>query len=200
MTPDNFRSNAALSSSSKSAPKEEESLPKVVTVASASTHIGGGPTSAVHEAGDAHTIEVTAEEAAAKASELVDEAAKNIPGLASAFSNFLSAPVKAWSNAGLSTSLLPEIGSPKGLHKAEGEYKANDKPLDGEQKRGAYVLGGIVLFGFLIGGPKSSKKEKHHKLETDLARAAGAAGGVQGDAQWAKASGAGVVGHGHRKD
>ena len=79
----------------------------------------------------------------------------------------------------------------------ETTYKASDRPLDGEERTGAYILGAIVALGLVLGGGSSSKgegaKEKLKKA------AAGAVGGVKGDANWEKNSGAGIVGHRARK-
>lgn len=145
---------------------------------------GGGPSHALHDY------------AASLASSAEDQIQKiDLPGLGEYLGNIASSPVrgvKALTGGlgGLS------IGSPKAGE--SGEYKANSKPLDGEEKTGAYILGGIVVAGLLLGGGASKKDGKAEALKNKVKGAVGA-GGVQGDENWAKASGAGVVGHGSRK-
>jgi F0F1-type ATP synthase membrane subunit c/vacuolar-type H+-ATPase subunit K len=142
----------------------------------------------VYDAGDAHTIETTV-----KASEdTMSGLAKDLPSLGSAINTALAAPGKAWSTAGLSKSLIPEIGLPKGG--AKEEYKLPNKGLGPDEKRGVYILAGIVGLGFLVGGSGKGKvaEKAEHAVKSER--------GVKGDARWAKASGAGIVGHGVRKD
>lgn len=192
MTPDNFRSSEKTPTT-KSASSD---APKVVTVASASTHHAGGPTHGIHESHDAHSLELST-----KAEEFIDELssiAKGYPSLVSAANSVLTAPGKAWSSAGLSKSLLPEVAVPK-LEAKQEEYKPPNRGLNDEEKRGLWLLGGIVGLGLLLGGSKKAPKDKHEhgKHAKHAAEAAGSV--VKGDAEWAKASGAGVVGHGARK-
>ncbi|TYJ58441.1 hypothetical protein B9479_000647 [Cryptococcus floricola] len=165
LTPDNFASNSALPSSSS--PSE---APKVLTVASASTHHAGGPVHGVHGNTDAYALE---------ASEL------ELPSFSGFTSSILNAPSAAW-NA-LSFSL------PKAEKK---DYKYEKRALDDHERTGAWILAGVIGTGLLVGGPKKEKKshgDVAHGVEA-------AASQVKGDAQWEKASGAGVVGHGSRKD
>ena len=61
-----------------------------------------------------------------------------------------------------------------------------------------WIFGGIVGLSLLLGGGKK-KKDKSLAAEA-AAKLKGAAGGVKGDEKWAQASGAGIVGHGARKD
>ena len=178
--PDNFRAKAIEE------PEPTSSAPKVMTVASASTHHGGGPTHAIHEATDPHSIETKEEDTSV-----------DISGLTSALSSAFGAPARALKSSGISGS-LPSIGAAQGFEKKQGEYKANDKPLSGEEKTGLWIFGGIVGLGLLLGGGKK-KKDKSLVAEAK-AKLAGVKGGIQGDEKWAQASGAGIVGHGARKD
>lgn len=94
--------------------------------------------------------------------------------------------------------MLPEVAVPK-LEAKQEEYKPPSRGLNDEEKRGLWLLGGIVGLGLLFGGSKKAPKDKHEhgKHAKHAAEAAGSV--VKGDAEWAKASGAGVVGHGARK-
>lgn len=206
LTPDNFRSNDSLPKE-KSRPKEE-SLPKVTTAASTSTHEGGGPSHALHESSDPHELETRSVEDAAE--EALAQAASKLPSLTSALSSVVSAPGKALKNSGISASVVPEIGAAQGFYGdkknggSSGTYKADAEPLKGEEKSGAYVLAGVLGFG-LLGAlwPSSSKKSKKDGKHGDAHGHDGKhgkkGGAPLGDDQWAKASGAEVVGHGHRK-
>ena len=157
-----------------------------MTVASAATHPGGGPTHATHDATDATSLESAAE-----------QPNPSIPLHSSVVSSAWGATGKAFSTAGLS-STLPEVGAPK--FNGGSEYKASKQGLSGEERRGLWVLGGIVGLGLLLGGP-SKKKGKTLDLHVSIGPKDGkGAKGVKGDAQREKASGAGVVGHGSRKD
>lgn len=71
--------------------------------------------------------------------------------------NVFSAPSRVWkaSGSGLSGS-LPEVGMSKS---DRAEYKQPEKGLNDEEKRGLWVLGGIVGLGLLFGGPGRGKKE-----------------------------------------
>ena len=122
-------------------------MPKVMTVASASTHPAGGPQHAVHEPSDSHSQDI--------ASESKDDGPAPTPS----FSSLLSAPGRAWKATGLSES-LPEVGMPKGGK--SGEYRRPDRGLNDEEKRGRWVLGGIIGLGFLLGG--SGKRGKESKV------------------------------------
>ena len=113
-----------------------------MTVASASTHHAGGPSHALHEAADSTAVESTEPlEAAAKAAE---EALSNVSEMMTSLG-----------------TMIPEVGSPKGDAGGNGgQYKAPNKGLDDEEKRGLWILGGIIGLGWLIGGPKKDKKKK----------------------------------------
>ena len=141
--PDNYRSNLSL----PSAPPtnfEEESMPKILTVASASTHPAGGPQHAVHEHTDAHTHETSNEDLPAA-----------LPSLDTAITSVISGPRRAWKASGLGSS-LPEIGMPE--LKDGGAYKRPDRGLNNEERRGLWVLGGFVGLGLLLNRPGQRKK------------------------------------------
>ncbi|WWD18516.1 hypothetical protein CI109_102969 [Kwoniella shandongensis] len=187
LTPDNFSSNAALASSS--APALPEGPAKVLTVASASTHLSGGPVHASHTSTDSHSLEVA--DAAPDLS--------SIPSLASLAGSVFSAPSSAWKATGLK---LPEVGLPKGGDGKGSEYKYDGKGLNEEEKRGAWVLAGVVGLGLFLGGGSrktgsGKKSASSHSVEGLVEEGKKL---VKGDAAWEKASGAGVVGHGSRKD
>lgn len=138
----------------------------------------------MHEAVDPTTLEETEE-----------KVKEGVESLSSVISSALSAPGKAIKSSEI-TSSLPTIGSAQGFEDGKKEYKANTKKLDGEEKKGLWILGGIVSFGLLLGGGK--KEKKSHKEHAS--HASSEHKGVKGDAAWEKASGAGIVGHGARKD
>lgn len=196
-TPDNFRSNEKLkrdSAQESAVEKAEQDLPKVMTVASASTHAGGGPSHAVHEASDAHKHELSAEEAAEKAKDKAEKAAK---AFNAKFGAMLAAPGRALGEV----LPIPEIHWPK-QGKQSGEYKANSEPLTDEERSGAFIVLGLTAAVLLLTGPKKEKKHQgDHAAGGDKAGHAGktGSGGVAGDQQWQKASGADIVGHGARK-
>ncbi|ORX40032.1 hypothetical protein BD324DRAFT_648644 [Kockovaella imperatae] len=121
LEPDNFKTAAK--------PKEEQSSnsgPKVMTVASASTHHAGGPSHAIHESADPTAVE---------SSESLEENNKS--------------------------SERSEGGTDK-----DGQYRAPERELNDEERRGLYIMGGIVGLGWLIGGPKKDKKKKKVETET----------------------------------
>ena len=118
-------------------------MPKIITVASASTHPAGGPQHAVHEHTDAHTQETSTEDLPAA-----------LPSLGNAINSVISSPRQAWKASGLSSS-LPEIGMPKLEH--GGEYKRPDRGLNNEERRGLWVLGGVVGLGLLLKRPGQRK-------------------------------------------
>ncbi|WVQ73090.1 hypothetical protein IAR50_002653 [Cryptococcus sp. DSM 104548] len=163
LTPDNFASNSALPSSS--APSTD---PKVLTVASASTHHAGGPVHGTHAPTDAHTLE-----------------ASELPSFEGFTSSIFNAPSAVWNALSFN---LPQA--------EKKDYKYEKRALNEQERTGAWILAGVIGAGLLVGGPKKEKKksgEVGHGVEAVATQ-------VKGDAQWEKASGAGVVGHGSRKD
>ncbi|WVR06397.1 hypothetical protein IAU60_003428 [Kwoniella sp. DSM 27419] len=185
LTPDNFAAKSTEASSSTEATSE----PKVLTVAGASTHLSGGPQHATHD--------LTEKESDSMPS------VKDIPGLVEVLTSVVGSPVRAFNSIGVR---MPEVHMPK--MEGGGEYKREQRGLNDQERRGAWVLAGVVGLGFFLGGGKKDKKDKAGKgmmdgamdQAHDLADKAKGVKTVKGDAAWEKASGAGVVGHGHRKD
>ena len=178
-----------------------------MTVASASTHLSGGPVSAVHESTDSAEADTkeTKSKSDSKSNNKSSDSKNKSDAEASAGESLAHAVnhlTNLSKNAGEFTrSFIPEIGLPKPPKGHGGEYKPPSKGLDDQEKKGLWVLGGIVGLGLLIGGPKKEKKNHGEtgKLGHLVEKVKGEKG-VQGDDEWAKASGAGVVGHGARKD
>ena len=190
-----------------------------MTVASASTHLSGGPVSAVHNSTDSAEAdnkesksgsdsksESKSDSESASKSKSSDSKDKSKSDAEASAGESLAHAVNHLTtlseNAGEFTrSFIPEIGLPKPPKGKGGEYKPPSKGLDDQEKKGLWVLGGIVGLGLLLGGPKKEKKNHGEggKLGHLVDKVKGEKG-VQGDDEWAKASGAGVVGHGARKD
>jgi hypothetical protein len=193
LEPDNFRSKVDSKPADQQEGKDDVPDPKILTVASASTHISGGPVSAIHE---------TAEQLSEAASNL--DLAPAFKGAGESLASAVNSLTGMSKTAGeFSRSFIPEIGLPKPPKGGKGsEYKAPKEGLDDGEKKGLWVLGGIVGLGLLLGGPKKDNKGKGAgHLKDDIKNMAGMGKkGVQGDAEWEKASGAGVVGHGKRKE
>ncbi|KAF8710542.1 P-loop containing nucleoside triphosphate hydrolase protein, partial [Rhizoctonia solani] len=144
-------------SESASPPQEPPSdAPKVVTVASAATHVGGGPSHAIHEATDAHSLESEAE-----------SQPMGIKGLLEEFGLSLNFNFKDTANDTASEFLKPVASgiSIPNLGKDETNIKDAQRELNQEEKQGLWVLGGIVLGGLVLGsfGNKKStfKKDDH---------------------------------------
>ncbi|OCF37224.1 hypothetical protein I316_01131 [Kwoniella heveanensis BCC8398] len=185
ITPDNYAAAPV------SQPPEPSSSPlaKVLTVASASTHLSGGPVHGVHESADAHSIEAAG------------PSLKDIPSFTDAVSSIFSAPGRAWTSVGVK---FPEVHLPPAPEGSKAQYKREQRGLNDQERTGTWVLAGVVGLGlFLGGGSKKSKSTSGAALKDTAQELADKAKGVKtvkGDANWAKASGAGVVGHGTRKD
>lgn len=187
-----------------------------------STLPGGGPSHAIYDDAPPARSSSSAEQSI---SELVGEKV-DFPALTEVISNIASAPMRGIraiigstptaeeveSKAKELADKLPqvegkakelaaklpqvEVNAPD-LKGKETTYKASDRPLDGEERTGAYILAAIVTLGFVLGGGSSSKGEGTTEKLKQAAK--GAVGGVKGDANWEKNSGAGIVGHGARK-
>ncbi|WWC62499.1 uncharacterized protein I303_105095 [Kwoniella dejecticola CBS 10117] len=183
LTPDNFSSGVATDSA------PSLSAPKVLAVASASTHLEGGPVHGTHESYDAHELEKGG------------PSLKDLPGLGEALTSVLTSPARAWSNAGIR---LPEINLPKSSGSKQ-EYKSEKRGLNDDERRGVWVLAGVLGLGLAFGGGGSSKAKHEKSLKEKAQEAVGGSGipgakVVKGDAKWEKASGAGIVGHGSRQN
>lgn len=164
-----------------------------MTVASASTHLSGGPIHAIHESSDSHAQDTK---------DSSESAQPDFAGAGVALASAVNSVVGAGKILGeFGRTFVPTVGLPQS-GKSSGEFKPSGKGLNDEERRGAWVLAGIVGLGFLLGGgggkDKKSLKDKASEAADKVKNAAGA-GGVKGDEKWAKASGAEVVGHGTRK-
>jgi hypothetical protein len=181
----------------------------VSTVTDADTLPGGGPSHAIHDTPVPSASSLS--EAEQSISDLVGGKI-DFPALTDVLSNIVTSPARGLRALGFGSAEAEqladkageikdklaqvEINAPK-LGAKEQTYKASDRPLDGDERTGAYILGGIVTLGLLLGGGSSGEaKDKMKKAAHD---AKAAVGGVKGDANWEKNSGAGIVGHGARK-
>jgi len=187
-----------------------------MTVASASTHISGGPVSAVHNStdsadadshetkdkSDSNSKSASKSDSKSKSSESKNKSdSESEASAGESLAHAVNHLTNLSKNAGeFSRSLIPEIGLPKPPKGKRSEYKPPSKGLDDQEKKGLWVLGGIVGLGLLLGGPKKDKKGGEGGKLGHLVEKVTGEKGVQGDEEWAKASGAGVVGHGSRKD
>lgn len=195
MTPDNFRSDKQLPEANQKSQGSDTPTPKVLTVASASTHLSGGPVSAVHESSDSATLDAQATDSSQ------GDLTPNFEGAGKSLASALNSLTGMSKTTGdFSRVFIPQIGLPKSGG-GGGEYKAPKGGLDSDERKGVWVLGGIIGLGLLLGGgsSKDSKKGLKSKVK-DAVDGVKGSGGVKGDAEWEKASGAGVVGHGSRKD
>ncbi|WVF68933.1 hypothetical protein IAT40_003707 [Kwoniella sp. CBS 6097] len=186
ITPDNY---AAAPVSEPPVESTPPGLAKVLTVASASTHLSGGPVHGVHESADSHSLEASNE-----------PSLKDIPSFTDAIGSVFSAPGRAWSSVGVK---FPEVHLPAAPEGSKAQYKREQRGLNDQERTGAWVLAGVVGLGLFLGGGKKDKKATSSKLKETAQELADKAKGVKtvkGDANWEKASGAGVVGHGTRKD
>ncbi|QRW00700.1 AAA family ATPase [Ceratobasidium sp. AG-Ba] len=146
-------------SESASPPQEvPDSVPRVVTVASAATHIGGGPQHAIHDAVDAHAIETPDSDGKSGGSSFNLKGFLTELGIPVSFN--IGQPGEAIRDAVASTG----VSAPK-VEKDTTNLKDAQRELNEEEQRGLYVLGGIVVGGLILGsfGNKKStvKKEKH---------------------------------------
>ncbi|CAE6436952.1 hypothetical protein ACGC1H_004459 [Rhizoctonia solani] len=144
-------------SESASPPQEPPSnAPKVVTVASAATHVGGGPSHAIHEAVDAYALESEAGGQSIGIKGLLEELGIslnfNFKDTANETTNELLKPVAS----GIS---IPRV------EKDTANVKDSMRELNEEERRGLWVLGGIIFGGLVLGSfgnKKSTFKEDKH--------------------------------------
>ena len=146
-------------SESASPPQElPSSAPRVVTVASAATHIGGGPSHAIHEATDAHALE---SEAGSKSS------SGGLGGLLHELGISFNFNFKDSTSSAVNEILQPVasgIATPT-IDKDTSNLKDAQRDLNEEEKRGLWVLGGIVIGGLVLGSlgnKKSTAKKENH--------------------------------------
>ncbi|KAG8742027.1 hypothetical protein FRC12_015469 [Ceratobasidium sp. 428] len=148
-------------SESASPPQEvPDNTPKVVTVASAATHIGGGPKHAIHESSDAHAIETPS------ISEQGEKSSSSLAGLLKELGVPLSFNFKQSGDA-IREAVEPALTgfSAPTIGKDTSNMKDAQRELNEEEQRGLWVLGGIVAGGLILGGfgnkKSSARKEKH---------------------------------------
>lgn len=152
MEPDNFRSNKQLPTPE---PKSlDPSIPKVMTVAPEETMPGGGGVS--HAIHDDHVLPQETESAIKSSIDSsissLEEAVGKTGG--SGISSLFPSEKEGQKSSGSSS---------KAGESQSGEYKDSQEPLNGEEKRGAWILGGIVAAGLFFGGGKKEKKAKKGK-------------------------------------
>lgn len=151
----NFDSPA---SESASPPQELPSnTPRVFTVASAATHIGGGPSHAIHEAADGYALESTSD---GKSS------LSGFNGLLKELGVSLNFDFKDSTGNVVSEIVQPVTSgfSLPTIEKDTSSVKHAQRELNEDEQRGLWVLGGIVLGGLVLGSlgnKKSTLKEKH---------------------------------------
>lgn len=131
-----------------------------MTVASAATHIGGGPSHAIHESSDAHAIEHNTSKGSSK-----DSSSGGLKGLLTELGIPLSFDFKQPGRiVGEILEPVTSVSLPK-IEKDAGSVKDAQRELNPEEQRGLWVIGGIVAGGLLLGGfgnkGSASKKEKH---------------------------------------
>lgn len=149
---------------------DELGLPRVVTVAPASTHPDGGPIHGTAKVTD-DALPVGsdgAKSALSSAKESADDLTNQVIGKAQE----QIAAAKAATDEILQLSGLASAAPAFKLPKMEGdgEYKASSRPLNSEEKSGAWVLTGVIGAVLLLGGigvdkgiAKAQKKEKEAK-------------------------------------
>ncbi|KAG9125231.1 hypothetical protein FRC07_008498 [Ceratobasidium sp. 392] len=148
-------------SESASPPQEvPDNTPKVVTVASAATHIGGGPKHAIYESLDAHAIETPSLSGQGR------ESSFSLKGLLEELGVPLSFDFKQSGDA-IREAVQPALAgiSAPTIGKDTTNTKDSQRELNEEEQKGLWVLGGIVAGGLILGGfgnkKSTSKKEKH---------------------------------------
>jgi hypothetical protein len=128
-----------------------------VTVASAATHIGGGPSHAIHEATDAYSLESTTG----------GKESAGVRGLLEELGISLNFNFKESANGVVGEILQPitaGISIPK-IEKDSSSVEHAQRELNEEERRGLWVLGGIVIGGLVlgsIGNKKSTFKKENH--------------------------------------
>jgi len=135
--PDYYMSHETQSASPTQKPLDPD-RPRVLTVASASTHVDGGPSHGMHDTADAHALEDAASKAQAKAAELVDKAKQSVDtsalGVSSLVAEYVAWPKVEWEEKG----------------SGSGKEEASTDKLSSEDRRGLYTLVGIFGGGWLL--------------------------------------------------
>ncbi|KAF8309960.1 uncharacterized protein EI90DRAFT_3102876, partial [Cantharellus anzutake] len=131
--PDNFLSKEKCSTQAH----PERSTPRVMTVASASTHHDGGPSHNLHEAGDAHLFEVGEHGQH-------EYGASDTPSPGHG-SNKMLFSLDSLPGEILEVSGIPKISLPfLKVSESEAQPGTRSSELDGEHRKGLFVLGGIL--------------------------------------------------------
>ncbi|KZO95821.1 hypothetical protein CALVIDRAFT_598882 [Calocera viscosa TUFC12733] len=183
---DNFASKASESASPPQIPSTASDTPKVLTVASASTHLSGGPVSNVFETADAHAQELgaavkEAAEAAAQKIATGDTAGvwgsvKETVGWEKVFGSELEGKVKGAVKQGAQATQeaiqnLPDVKEYVGFPEVNEQNNKKERMRDmtPEESTGLWAFGGILAGGWLMGTifapTKSKKRPTEHKAE-----------------------------------
>lgn len=134
--PDNFTSSVG----SETEPVKSQQ-PKVMTVASASTHLDDGPRHSLHETVDGET----SPSEQSSGGEAESDAQQGGESLSSSL--FSGSAMAAGASIGLGDAIrFPSLAGGK-------PYQApKNRPMTAEERRGAWVLAGLLGGGFLLGG------------------------------------------------
>lgn len=132
----------------------EDEGPKVVTIASAATHPDGGPIHATTKVTDDVPVDVDVGSAktADMTTEVLDKAQEQIAAAK-------AATQEIWQLSGM-TGAAPAFDIKLPKMEGDGSYKATSRPLNSEEKSGAWILGGVISAVLLLGGIGSSTKKK----------------------------------------
>lgn len=150
--PDNFEARAEESMAPPTPDPDANPTPKVISVAADTAE---NARHSLHE-----TVTNLSSDASEKAEEVVEEAdkaSKDFPPLSEVLSSVQipSVPL-GYITSGLK---MPSI-------KGGEEFQTIDRPLNGEERQGAYLLFGIIAGGLLLGGGKkkhNDEEEQEHK-------------------------------------
>ena len=144
LEPDNFRSNPHLPSE----PQHSDTPAKIMTVASASTHPAGGPSHSLHSTADSTALESESEGESAPKIPLAE-----MPSLVELAGSFGRGTARAMNAM---AGLVPVVAMPK--QSGDGTYKKVERPMNTDERTGLYVLGGVLGFGLIFGGPGRKKR------------------------------------------
>ncbi|KZT56983.1 hypothetical protein CALCODRAFT_517732 [Calocera cornea HHB12733] len=171
--PDNFASTASESASPIQTPSTASDLPKVITVASASTHLSGGPVSNVFATADAHAeelgasakhaAEIAAQKIASGDASGVWASVKESIGWEKVFGSELEGKVKgAVEKSAQATQQalksMPDVGFPE--VDEQNNKKERMRDMTKEESSGLWGLGGILAAGWLTSSIFAPSKRK----------------------------------------
>ncbi|KDQ11734.1 hypothetical protein BOTBODRAFT_35168 [Botryobasidium botryosum FD-172 SS1] len=178
--PDNY------GSPSPTTPAPSASTPKVLTVASAATHPAGGPSHGLFTPTDAHYLEQKGSASTSGTTNFANISSgtpESAPGFWADLADELAIPTK-WPAAKAAVEsgekevkamrerilsgvapLKEAIGSPAAIEKnSEDGEKAETRDLQPEEKRGLWILLGLVVGGWAVGAaatPSNSDSSSH---------------------------------------